>query len=237
MNNNLRESLYTHWHSGKRFEWRWDEIYRSFGKGNAFGETRLAFYDNGIYYQHSHPYPYHCFPLNLFFTFTPTHFVMPSPLCAIISAFTISLKPNVIVNSHQIFQVQKMMKLLFEEFSHMLTVMCAHSFSLILPPLLSLALFWVSLNWYVKNTVWVCIFICVAGPWNEYSRTPHNNIIFAQRKRHRTFSHYLVTHPQIVSNNNKLMCDSWDMLSMSGVWFHVNGRKTKQESNTLRSAT
>lgn len=60
-----------------------------------------------------------CHSLDVFSLLLPHILPVLSLLCVIISAFTISLKPNVIVNSHQIFRVQKMMKLFVRRvFSH-----------------------------------------------------------------------------------------------------------------------
>lgn len=57
--------------------------------------------------------------------------------CVIISAFTISLKPNVIVNSHQIFQVQKMMKLFCSKsfLTYSLTATSSHQLTHLFPSL------------------------------------------------------------------------------------------------------
>lgn len=203
----------------------------SFEKGNAFAETRHAFYDNGITSIDTHPHPpiaISSFPSKYLYSFALSHVVMLSPRCVIVSAFTISLKSNVIVNSHQISQVQKMMEILFEDFSHILILMCINSRRSDHPS----SLFVVALS------LWVCVYFHLHRwpmKWILPHGTPHNGIttkIICSTKMSSNIQPLVggASH-KLISNNNKLM---WLLRHSQHEWCSVSCWLTKNQTTTTK---
>lgn len=124
--------------------------------------------------------------------------------------FTISLKLNVIVNSHQISEFKRWWNYCSETLSDVSMCVCVVPiFSRFLPDSVSLSL---SLHLFIHNA-----FFCVVGPWNEYAR----HIIALYLFNENDIENAAIICMRILKSVLIIKgYDSRDVLSMSGVRFH-----------------
>lgn len=106
-----------------------------------------------------------------------------------------------------------------------------------LPP--SLSLFGFFFNWYVRDaecvsvSAWVFSFASLVHEMN----TPVRHIIALYLLNENDIERSAIIWLRILETLQIIInwCDSRDILSMSGVWFHIDWRKTKTRTKYLSS--